>query len=684
MMTTPTTGLVIKNDTESPPLRSILKTEAPSPAEDESETNSVSTPGQLRSSHIKKLFTGDFTIVIDEATILQQASEDTKDTVPRFFKSSKEVFEEILKTPRQHTSLIQLIDSKRKDKDVLFCCIASHEIYSPEAKVITHIYYNWSKFWDSDLHSWDNEGTQTTATQKKSKQGPVRRNVHFPTNTYTNKVFVTIESLTNLDVQLPQLISMFETGTSRDQISIGVMGTPVTAKAKIQKIMSKTKFPELLQQHLVYYKNATQYKKIMDTLCITHVVDTKQGYIRKVLVDGHIFRECFIIESKHKIAKTDYHIHHVADMTNALEQMASTLSISRDESTMGTPQQRFPEMIEQFTHAPQQEGQTTHEVQGGSKKFIIWNMNSIRSVNVKNFLADFLLTCDADLIGITELKASAADTLTIKNIRSILHTAGYHYRYFNTNKNSPGQHGTALFSRIVPDEIIKDFGGCSNTEGRLLSAVFKDFIFVLTYTPTLGRDETGQLTGTDRRDEYDLQMLRHLQTLRTKYLRPIVVAGDLNTCIAEHHTSEQALFESNHPSFTSAERQGVFQIMQEHGLLVAYDQLPHEEYQQPYTFFLSQSIRNTEQRRPNAPPIGMKIDHFLVPQEWFNEDTNTPSVTHIDVLRNQQGSDHLPVTMTVNFPDSYTFHEARKKVKQLRALMQRLCTSKHTSRQTSA
>ena len=41
---------------------------------------------------------------------------------------------------------------------------------------------------------------------------------------------------------------------------------------------------------------------------------------------------------------------------------------------------------------------------------------------------------------------------------------------------------------------------------------------------------------------------------------------------------------------------------------------------------------------------GMKLDHFLAPREWFNHDReDTPLVTKVEVLRNQQGSDHLPI-----------------------------------------
>ena len=54
-------------------------------------------------------------------------------------------------------------------------------------------------------------------------------------------------------------------------------------------------------------------------------------------------------------------------------------------------------------------------------------MNSLRSVNLKNFLADFLLTCNADIIGITELRGSIADIMSLHNFRKILRQAGYTY-----------------------------------------------------------------------------------------------------------------------------------------------------------------------------------------------------------------------------------------------------------------
>ena len=148
-------------------------------------------------------------------------------------------------------------------------------------------------------------------------------------------------------------------------------------------------------------------------------------------------------------------------------------------------------------------------------------MNSIRSVNTKNFLSEFLLTCNADVIGVTEVKGTIRDTMKIKNMRQILLKAGYYFTYFNVSKSHTGQHGTAIFSRIAAKEVIKDCGGCSYTEGRLLTTIFENFIFVLTYTPTLSKPPGEPIQNKERREMYDLQLRKHMQTLKEKYKKPL-------------------------------------------------------------------------------------------------------------------------------------------------------------------
>ena len=132
------------------------------------------------------------------------------------------------------------------------------------------------------------------------------------------------------------------------------------------------------------------------------------------------------------------------------------------------------------------------------------------------------------------------------------------------DKEKTGQHGTAIFSRIIAKEIIKDCGSCSYDDGRLLTAIFENFIFVLTYTPTLSKIETGEIGNKERRLDYDQQLTNHMRTLKEKYRKPIILAGDLNCAIHKNHGTHPYLFDGGQPSCTREERDRVLEIMNEH------------------------------------------------------------------------------------------------------------------------
>ena len=325
---------------------------------------------------------------------------------------------------------------------------------------------------------------------------------------------------------------------------------------------------------------------------------------------------------------------------------------------------RPPRVIERYLPDPKSITTTGEKI-----KFVAWNMNSIRSVHSKNSLADFLLTCKADIIGVTELRGSVHDTFSINHLRRLLKQAGYRYNYFNAATPVPGLYGTAIFSKIQPTRILKNAGSLPK-EGRNITAIFQDFITIVTYTPTLQQDEkTGEITRIEKRVDYDNSMSVYMQELKQNFNKPIIYCGDLNTIVYDHHIYDKRLIgPRNSPGFsvipgtTTEEQIFIQQMMKEKDLIDSYEIFhPHGSTDNlPYTFFWPK----TEKRIPEATSDirGIKVDHFLCPKQWAQHcDKSRPRLMSSDVMRGQTGSDHLPIEMTVQFPPSFTFKRPKSK-----------------------
>ena len=214
---------------------------------------------------------------------------------------------------------------------------------------------------------------------------------------------------------------------------------------------------------------------------------------------------------------------------------------------------------------------------------------------------------------VSQLRGSIADIMALHNFRKILRQAGYTYNYFNPATTNPEAYGTAIFTKIRPLKILKNCGHIQD-EGRNITAIFQDFIFVLSYTPTLGTNAEGELTQIERRKTYDNGIEEYLLSLKTNHNKPIIYSGDLNTIIHDHHIHDKTLIGKSQPGATEEERQHLHKIMKQHNLVDSYDTFhtTGNRRKNCYTYFFSKHN-------------GIKVDHFLIPQQWCKaQDENTP------------------------------------------------------------
>jgi exodeoxyribonuclease-3 len=250
-------------------------------------------------------------------------------------------------------------------------------------------------------------------------------------------------------------------------------------------------------------------------------------------------------------------------------------------------------------------------------KLISWNVNGIRSATKKGFLG-FLKKQNPDIICLQEIKATESDVdLTLPN---------YH-QHWNSAKNKKGYSGTAVFTKIKPENAIYDFGIKEHDEeGRVVTLEFSDFFLTNVYTPNSKRD----LSRLSYREEWDRVFLKFVKKWETK--KPVIFCGDLNVA---HKEIDLTHPESNHKNhgFTDEERTGFANIVKA-GFLDTFREFTSDGGH--YTWW-------NQMHNCRARNIGWRIDYFCVSA------TLRPYLKDAFILPEVMGSDHCPVGIEIAF-----------------------------------
>ena len=563
----------------------------------------------------------------------------------------KEEFQEILQNIPDTATIVQKVNSKEYSRlpfsEVSFFIFGRGDTCQTEK----HIYWDTKKFWNIHLEEWDEHGEyQKKVVPRVEPKSTLRKQCRIQTQYHKNKVLIshTVFGKLKEDNSLREIITMFE-GTNEQvlkqdkRVFIGILGTRSTGRKTLQTMLHKIQDPTLLEGRVIYFKNSKQYRDILDQYDVTHIVDDREGYIRKGLVARDYIRRAYSMKEKPQGKHKHVHIQHVADWKQLLE------NIEQKEIERTSKQQKkakTPRMIEKRSWTVEQKGDTI--------KFVSWNTNSFRNVHKEGKLTEFLLTQSADVISITEFRGTAEETIILSEVEEILRQKGYVYRYYNEAKPNSGLYGTAIFAKIRPLQVYKNIPGFLE-QGRVITTVFETFSMILTYTPTLGWDRENNTLKQDHkietRERFDKELRKHIQECRKKHNNPVIVTGDLNVCISNNDVWKSTLIDTDFPACTKGERSRILEIMDENNLVEAY-----EEHNKGRNTFQGRDRHGFTFFFDRRKDKGMKLDHFLTPREWFNHDReDTPLVTKVEVLRNQQGSDHLPIMMVVRFPKEHKF-----------------------------
>ena len=249
-------------------------------------------------------------------------------------------------------------------------------------------------------------------------------------------------------------------------------------------------------------------------------------------------------------------------------------------------------------------------------RLVSWNVNGIRAVMKKDFMAAFR-SMNADVLCLQETKAQDDQV-----IEALSELSGY--SIYTNSAEKKGYSGTAILTRQQPLSVQYDMGIAEHdNEGRVIAAEFSDFYLVTVYTPNSGIE----LKRLGYRQSWDQDFHRYLKQLESK--KPVIVCGDLNVAHTEQDLARPKANYNKSAGFMQEEIDGIQRYL-DSGFIDTF-RLIHPQTQK-YSWW---SYR-AGARQKN---VGWRIDYFLVSESL------SPKVADADILTEIMGSDHCPVQL---------------------------------------
>lgn len=278
-------------------------------------------------------------------------------------------------------------------------------------------------------------------------------------------------------------------------------------------------------------------------------------------------------------------------------------------------------------------------------KLFSWNINGLRAVLRKNALQTFLGTYHPNILCLQEIKCHPNQLNLFES------DALKDYEVFWNPAERPGYSGTAtLIKKDAPCSLpqtptlqtmtfaqqlqthVADKYGSPASEGRILVLEFDKFYLVNVYTPNSKTD----LSRLDlRHDSWDPEFLRLLESLEKS--KPVVTCGDFN-CAVEEIDLARPQTNHTHAGFTDAEREGVRKFL-EAGFIDTF------RNQHPDAARYSWWSHWGKARENN---VGWRIDYFFI------SNSLRANLLDAEIYESVLGSDHCPISITLNFPESST------------------------------
>ena len=249
-------------------------------------------------------------------------------------------------------------------------------------------------------------------------------------------------------------------------------------------------------------------------------------------------------------------------------------------------------------------------------KCISWNVNGLRACLTKGFM-ESLAAFAADVVCLQETKLQQGQVE--------LDLPGY-FQYWNSAEKK-GYSGTAVFSKIKPEQVTYDMGIEEHDhEGRVITLEFANCFLVNVYTPNAKRE----LERLAYRMRWEDDFRRYLLQLEDR--KPVVLCGDLNVAHQEIDLKNPKTNRRN-AGFTDEERGKM-------GELLAAGFTDSFRYLYPdKTGVYSWWSYMRKARETNA---GWRIDYFVV------SDRIAAKLRSAEIHNEVFGSDHCPVSVELD------------------------------------
>jgi exodeoxyribonuclease-3 len=245
------------------------------------------------------------------------------------------------------------------------------------------------------------------------------------------------------------------------------------------------------------------------------------------------------------------------------------------------------------------------------------NCNGVRSAARKGFF-DWVAQQSPDVLCLQETKAQVSQ-LTEK----VFFPDSYHCNYFDAEKK--GYSGTAIFSKRIPDRVIRGFDWePADREGRYIQADFDQLSVISLYMPSGASGSERQQIKFGFLDKFH----QHLQQLKADG-RSYIICGDWNMC---HKPIDLKNWKANqkNPGFLPEERAWLDRLFYETGYVDAF-RLVNQSAEQ-YTWW-----SNRGQARQNN--VGWRLDYPVITPEL------SARVMDVSIFKCAFFSDHAPVTL---------------------------------------
>jgi exodeoxyribonuclease-3 len=247
-------------------------------------------------------------------------------------------------------------------------------------------------------------------------------------------------------------------------------------------------------------------------------------------------------------------------------------------------------------------------------KIISWNVNGINSCTRKGAITEISKE-DADVYCFQEVKAPP------EKMPKILES----YHAYHQCAARKGYSGVSIYAQEQPISVIEGIGVPEiDSEGRVVTAEFKDLFVVNTYFPSSNRE----LTRLDFKLKFNEQFAKFCNGLNGR--KPIVIASDFNVAHKEIDLANPRQNMGN-AGFTDQERQWFDGFLKE-GYLDTFREFMDEGGH--YTWWLN--AFNARERN-----VGWRIDYFVVSQRL------KARLRSSKILNQIKGSDHCPIALEI-------------------------------------